>query len=433
MNHLNRIFMIFLIFSLIKDIYPQDLPKTKPEEAGISPERLERLSDLIQNHIDEKELSGAVMLVVRDGKIVYEEAFGFIDIENNISMRDDAIFRTASMTKMFTSAAFMALYEEGVFNLNDPVSKYIPEFKNMKVAVFPEGNSDSNAQLSIEPAKSEITIKDLMRHTAGFTYSSGYSILGEMYKKAGLDAYNGPPLGSLPDFIDKISALPLAFHPGTNWEYSYATDIIGYLIEIISKQPLDVFMEDRIFKPLNMKDTGFTITDEKLNRFANLYEFKDGKLILLESAAKSPFRKQPGALSGGGGWDSYGYGGLISTAEDYARFLQMLMNNGELNGIHILSRKTVELMLSNQLINIPNNWLGSGVGFNLCSAVLDDVHEYGNTGSKNQIWWAGSCNTYFFMDAQEKIIGVFMTQMLPFLHLGLMGKFKHFCHTAIIE
>ncbi|MFC1564463.1 serine hydrolase domain-containing protein [candidate division KSB1 bacterium] len=430
-----KLFRIALIFLIIiinhQDLRSQTLIKTSPDNTGMSGSRLERISAMLSGHVDRGELSGAVALVARNGKIAYLESFGFSDIENRIPMQDDSIFRMASMTKMFTSVAVMILYEEGNFNLNDPVSSFIPEFREMKVAV-PPVQGQSGSSLATEPANREITIRDLLRHTSGLTYSSYYPHLNNLYKDAGLDTGSDEPFnGSLHDFIRAISSLPLAFHPGTKWEYSYATDVLGYFVEAVSGQPLDRFMEERIFKPLGLRDTGFIVDDDMLERFTGLYKYEDEKLELVESVNDSPFRKKPVNFSGGGGWTNNGYCGLVSTALDYTVMLQMLLNNGEYNGNRVLGRKTAELMLRDQLIDIDNNWLGPGVGFTLASAICSDIQRYGEYGSEGLMWWAGSCNTYFFFDPVEEFIGVLMTQMYPFGHLEMMGKFKILCYQAV--
>ncbi len=428
-NTLKVILLSFLLCLSFNNIKAQEFQKVKPEDLGLSSERLKKISTLFQGYVDRKEIAGVITFVARKGKAAHFETYGYLDIKAENIMKHNSIFRIASMSKVFTSVAVMILYEEGHFSLSDPVSKFIPEFKNMKVAVnidvFP---------VETEPAKTEITIRDLLRHTAGFTYSHYYSNLDKMYHDAGVDTRVTEPWNSsLSDFVKQLSKLPLAFNPGTNWEYSYSTDVLGYLIEIISSRPLDQFIKSRILEPLKLNDTGFTISKDKTGRFSNLYRFKDGKLILIDSSETSEYRQTPAALSGGGGWTNSGYGGLLSTATDFARILQMLLNNGELDGIRLLGRKTVELMLQNHLSGIPNGWLGSGVGFGLTSAVLTDTEKFGEAGSKGQIWWAGSCNTYFFIDPKEEMIGIMMTQIYPFGHLDLMGKFRLLALMSIID
>lgn len=422
---LQLLIVILFFWGFTGSIFSQELSMVSPKKVGLSVTRLERIDSMISHHINSGELAGAVLLIARRGSTAYFNSFGKLDLESGSDMPRDAIFRIASMSKIFTSTAVMMLYEEGRFSLTDPVSKYIPGLKNMKVAVWPNNDLSTKEPIKLEPAKQEITIRDLLRHTAGFTYSAYYPQLDELYHKAGLNAGGSEPWsGTLQEFIKTISKLPLAFQPGSNWEYSYATDILGYLIEVTSGLPLDKFFKERIFEPLGLEDTGFIVPGNKLTRFPNLYRFKDGKLKLVESAVTSEFRKSPRAFSGGGGWTQNGYAGLVCTAMDYAKILQMLLNGGKLNGKRLLSRKTVELMLRNHLVDIPRGWLSPGVGFSLTSAVLEKVEKFGELGTPGQMWWAGSCNTYFFLDPKEEMFGILMTQMYPFGHLDLMERFR---------
>ena len=422
-------FVIFLICPIATNA--QIFSRTNPEDVGLSPTRLERINALIQNHVDQGELPGAVTLIARHGKIAHFEAYGYADVETKQRMPQNGIFRIASMAKLFTTVAVMILYEEGYFSLNDPVSSYIQELADMKVVDWPD-KRPQDGPITTLPSERDITIRDLLRHTAGFTYGHDYYGLDKMYEEAGINPRSPIPWdGTLHEFIKEIAKLPLAYDPGTIWIYSYATDILGYLIEVVTLMPLDQFLRERICRPLGLKDTGFVISKNDLGRFPNLYRFENNDLLLLDSAESSEFIQNPSAFSGGGGWTSSGYGGLISSAMDFARILQLLLNKGELDGKRILSRKTVELMLQDHLNEIPNNWLGPGVGFNLVSAVLKDVGAAGDVGSKGMIWWAGSCNTYYFMDPVEDMFGILMTQIRPFGHLGLMGKFKRLCMHAI--
>jgi CubicO group peptidase (beta-lactamase class C family) len=397
------------------------LPVVRPEEAGMSLERLNRIDEIFQNHVDNNELSGAVTMIMRRGKCVHNKAYGWMDVEEDKRMSGNAIFRIQSMTKIITAAAVMILYEEGRFALNDPVSKFIAEFEDMEVAIL-DSRETGEKSLRTEPAASDITIRDLLRHTSGITYGSGYPPVDSLYNEKGL----GNRLGSLADFVKSLSELPLCFNPGTNWEYGYSYDVLGYLVEVISGRSLARFMKERIFEPLDMQDTDFHVPDEKIERFVNLYEFSGGSLTLVEYAHKSDYRHPPAACQGGGG--------LVSTATDFGRFLEMLLNKGVLDGRRILSRKTVELMFSDHLVNIPKNWLWPGTSHGLCSAILLNPGQYGEVGSPGQFWWAGALNTHFFVDPKEELIGIIMMQMLPFEpleHHTLMMIFRRLCLQAI--
>ena len=427
----NSLIFVFILLNCPITTNAQILPRTRPEDVGLSSTKLERINLLIQRHVDNGELPGAVTLIGRHGKIAHFEAFGYADVETKQRMPRNGIFRIASMAKIFTTVAVMILYEEGHFSLNDPVSSYIPELTDMEVVDWPD-KRPQDGPIATLPSKRQMTIRDLLRHTAGFSYGHDYFGLDKMYEEAGINPrYPIPWEGTLHEFIKEIAQLPLAYPPGTMWIYSYATDILGYLIEVITSMPQDQFLRERIYRPLGLNDTGFTISENDFDRFPNLYRFENNDLLLLDVAEFSEFMQNPSAFSGGGGWTSSGYGGLISTAMDFAKILQLLLNEGQLDGKRVLSRKTVELMLQDHLNGISNNWLGPGVGFNLVSAVLKDVGADGDVGSRGMIWWAGSCNTYYFMDPVEDMFGILMTQIRPFGHLGLMGKFKRFCMHAI--
>lgn len=400
-----------------------------PEDVGLSSDRLARIHAMVQSHIDGGELAGAVTMIARQGKVAHFEAQGMANLEAKRPMRRDDLFRIASMTKMFTSVAAMILYEEGHYTLYDPVSKFIPAFESMQVAVPEEGDRASSGTFTTVPAQNPITIRDLLRHTAGFTYAGGAHVVDPLYREAGLRSWGK----SLPAFVEQLADIPLAFEPGTAWEYSLATDVLGYLIEVVSGQPLDQFFEERIFQPLHMTDTGFVVPASALDRLVNVYAYDQGSLTLLESASDTPLRQPPPAFSGGGGWASLGSdGGLVSTAEEYMRLLQMLLDGGTFEGKRLLSRKTVELMMTDHLNGLPT-WLGPGVGFGLGFAVLQDVGAYGALGSPGQVWWAGSDNTYFWIDPAEEMIGVLMTQMRPFGHLNLMDRFQQLAMQAIAD
>ncbi len=399
---------------------------TNPEQVGLSTARIARIKKMMQSHIDRKELAGAVYTIARRGKVVAFESLGQSDIASKKPMQDDAIFRLASMTKIVTTVAAMMLYEEGKFSLNDPISKYILEFDDMRVAT---NRKTGDGAISTVPAARKITILDLMRHTAGLTYASGDHPVDRLYRQSGIRAWPG----TLSKFSKTLSEFPLKNHPGDVWEYSVATDLLGHLVEVISKESLDKFFAKRIFMPLKMNDTGFVVPADKLDRLTSVYQFKDGRLRLLESAANSPLRRRPPNFSGGGGWAELGSdGGLVSTASDYLMLLQLLLNKGALGDQRLLSRKSVELMMVDHLGG-KRTPLGPGVGFGLGFAVLTDVGARGELGSKGQVWWAGSDNTYFWIDPQEEMIGVLMVQVRPFRHLNLMDRFHRLALQSIVD
>jgi len=383
-------------------------------EDGISttvqPRAGSALGARIQQHIDKGELAGVVTLIARKGAKPQLEAYGAMDIEGHVPMRTDALFRIASMNKPLTCVAALKLLEEGRFSLDDPASKFIPELKNLRVL-----DSSQPGSLKTVPLERPITIRDLFRHTSGILYGITDSPVDQLYKDAGFLEWKG----SLKDFVQRLSELPLAFQPGSKWSYSYSVDVLGYLIEVITHQPLNEYVKKQVFEPLQMRDTDYVVPERKVSRFTNHYEFKDGILHLIESAAKSPFLHLPEGLSGGGGWGD-GYGGVVSTASDLGRFLQMLLNHGELDGVRILRRETIDMMISNQITDIHNRSFpvpGYGLGIGVCPDPASPRH------TQRVLWSGGPYNTHFFVDFDLNIFGVFLTQTAPFGHLGIMGSF----------
>jgi CubicO group peptidase (beta-lactamase class C family) len=382
------------------------LPSASAEDVGMSGERLGRLAGAMAQLVDDQRLAGVTTAIARHGKLAFFGTFGQRDIEANAPMSPDAIFRIYSMTKPITGVALMILYEEGKFRLSDPVAKYIPEFANLQVAVGPRGTR-------VEKANHPITIRELMTHTAGFTYGSmSESVVDAMYLQKQVLAYDG----TLRDMITRLASIPLRQQPGTAWRYSVAVDVQGYLVEVLSRQKLDVFLQKRLFEPLNMIDTGFYVPRDKANRLAQVYAYgKDGELIAPSTfddstqAGGVPIRAaevvarylQPPTFFSGGG-------GLVSTAADYLRFAQMLLNGGELDGIRILSPVTVDLMRRNQLPREVKE-ISPGVGFGLDFAVIDDPVAADGI-SRGEYYWSGAAGTWFWIDPVEDLVFVGMIQ-----------------------
>lgn len=416
MKRLYTSIVIVLLISI--GISGQTLITASPGEVGLSPSRLKRITSFIQKHIQKGEIAGAVTMIGRYGKVAHLEALGMMDIEKQIPMSEDAIFRIASMSKLITSVAAMLLYEEGHFFLTEPVSKYIPELADMRVAIF----GDEGEIINTVPAQTPITVQHLLTHTAGFTYGKGYPGLDNLYENSNLDTSQR----DLHSIITELSKLPLAFQPGSKWEYSFSTHVLGYLVEVVSGQRLDDFCRERIFEPLGMSDSGFYVAPDKLDRFATLYHYKDSKLIPANKTRARSYTAAPLACSGGGG--------VVSTIGDYSKLLQMLLNGGEFNGVNLLSRKTVELMMQNHLTGIAKNkWYKSYAGFGLGGAVMDDVGIGGELTSKGMFWWSGIFNTYFFVDPEEQMFGLVMLQIIPFNHLAIMKRFKNLAYQSIIK
>jgi CubicO group peptidase (beta-lactamase class C family) len=377
--------------------------------ARVKPAGLAVLKERMRGAVERKEVGGAVGLLIRDGKVVYLDAVGSRD--EGVPMTADTIFRIASMTKPVTSVAAMMLVEDGKISLDDPVSKYIPEFKDPKVLVA--GTAEKGSP-ETKPAASEITVRQLLNHTSGLTYRFFGGELGNLYAKAGVCDGLSEAEGTNEDNTRKIASQPLAFSPGTSWNYSLSTDVLGRVIEVASGRSLDAFFRERIFGPLKMVDTGFVVPPEKKARLAALFEAGPDKTAhrasdeaktqgTLVYSASYPYSGPRTLFSGGAG--------LTSTATDYARFLRMLLNNGELDGARILKPETVRAMTTNQIGDIPMT-LGQvhgdrfGYGFGVAAS--------GNVGtSPGSYSWGGFFHTYFWVDPEKKLVGVFMTQLFP--------------------
>ena len=374
------------------------LPVSKPEDAGLSAERLKRIHPLMQSHIDTKDFAGAVTLVARRGKVVHLEAHGLMDLESGKPMRTDTLFRMASMTKPVTAVAILMLLEENKLVLADPVSKFIPEFKNPKVAVWNMPNDPKGAGTKLIPADRDITIQDLLTHTSGLAIGTE-GPAGDFVRSANLGQG-----GSLAERVKRLAGLPLHFQPGTQWEYTgtYGFDILGRIVEIQSGKNLDQFFTQRIFEPLGMKDTFFTIPQNRMADVATLYTKTEQGLTKPAPAAPSP-----------AGVEYFsGAGGLTGSAQDYLQFCQMLLNGGTLNGTRLLSRKTVELMTENAIGNLDlRNYLDGeqplrGYGFGLGVRIRRSTGASGWLGSIGDYGWAGANGTYFWIDPKEQLIGM---------------------------
>jgi CubicO group peptidase (beta-lactamase class C family) len=393
-------------FLLVLVAGAEAMESVDPAGEGFIPGRLSRVDVAIQDSIDSDEIAGAVGLVVRNGKIVYQKAFGHADIDSGAPTQPDSIFRIASMTKAVTTVAVMMLYEEGHFQLNDPVSRFIPEFANPQVIIL----DDEGQIIGTRPASREIRIIDLLSHTSGLAYGSFPSPLQDKYFEAGIidgltasDATLGPN-------ISKLAGLPLLFDPGSSFAYSLSTDVLGYVVEVVSGQPLDRFFEDRIFEPLKMTDTYFYLPESKSDRLVTLYAHVDGQGLVVSSGNEADIKldnpKYP--IEGAKSYFSGG-AGLSSTARDYARFLQMLLNNGQLDGAQILGRKSVELMRTARVDWDGDNLADFGLGFQ----VTGELGKSGELGSQGAYSWGGAYNTSYWIDPEENLVGVFMSQARP--------------------
>ncbi|MHC1730825.1 MAG: serine hydrolase domain-containing protein [Bacteroidales bacterium] len=413
---MKRLAFIIIQIVLVQASCGQVLLTSNPEEIGLSQERLDRIEPFMQSYIDEHKLPGMITMVARKGKIVHFEKYGIMDIDKPMEL--NTIFRIASMTKPITSVAVMILYEEGYFQLDDPISKFIPEFNGLMVF----SSKDSNGIHVVDQIR-PITVLDLLTHTSGLTYGLGFgnTPVDSMYTAAKLNS------GSLKDMIQKLAEIPLLYQPGTKWHYSYSADVLGYLVEVVSGKPLDVFMRERIFIPLRMKDTDFYVPKEKISRCAAIFGKSDStdiRVILRPDINR--ISVSPKFLSGGGG--------LFSTATDYMNFAQMLMNKGELNGMRLLGSKTVELMTKNHiaddLLHIGEEYL-PGFGFGLGFSVLVDQSKI--LGSTGEFGWPGIYNTLFWVDPSEQLICILMTQFSPFLVYPIHREFRVLVYQAIVD
>ena len=375
-----------------------------PESAGMSAERLARIDAMCQKAVSEGDIPGAVALVARNGKIVYYKAFGMADNQTKKALKKDDIFRIASQSKAITSTAVMMLWEEGKFRLDDPISKYIPEFKKPQVLT---GFQYSDTSWSGIPATREITVRHLLTHTSGLGYGEidGDERFQMLYKKAGVVDLFTTENVSIGESVKRLAKLPLHHNPGEKYTYSEGLDVLGYFIEVVSGMPFDVFLKTRLFDPLGMYDTGFYVPADKANRLVSVQSPVDGKWTRYPVTFYDPDYPVKGAkrfFSGGAG--------LCSTVKDYATFLQMYLNGGELNGVRILSRTTVQTIMGNQF---PALWEGKGEHYGLAFGVLEQKkQDLGGEGSAGTFNWGGYFNTQYFADPKEKIVGLIFKQTL---------------------
>jgi CubicO group peptidase (beta-lactamase class C family) len=413
-----------------------ELAATRPEDVGLSSARLARLDAAMLAEVDAGRKAGIVVLIARHGKVAHEKAYGFADLESRTPMTTEHLFRLFSMTKPVTSVALLMLYEEGKFQLNDPLDTYIPAFKDVKVMT----GVDASGKPTLEDPKRKPTIHDVFRHTAGFGYGFGQSPADRVYQENGIDFGK---LGSLQELADKLATVPLLYHPGEQWVYSVAHDVQAYLVEHFSGMPFDRFCRERIFEPLGMRDAVFGVPKRYASRYTAEYgpAPSGGGLELLETRDGNPPRNAPpGPLGGYARYTTVPFGGLSlsSTAMDYAQFGQMLVNGGELDGVRILGRKTVELMTSNNLPpNIPGIGFAPGTGnpatgYGLGVSVLLNPALAENLGSKGNFGWAGAASTWAIMDPVEDMVLLLMTQYLP-SDASFAGLFQTLAYQAIVE
>jgi CubicO group peptidase (beta-lactamase class C family) len=402
---------------------------------GLDAGRLERITEhLDRNYISTGKLVGCQVSVARHGHIAYAKSFGQMDRERGKPTADDTIYRIYSMTKPITSVALMTLYEQGYFQLNDHVSRVVPSWKNHRVWVSGEGDD-----LVTEAPHRPITFRDVLSHTAGLTYGGGLPGVGiqhpidKIYRKLGIRSFDAPD--TMADFMEKLSQVPLRYHPGEAWMYSLATDVCGALVELISGKPFAQYLDEVIFQPLGMKDTAFQVAPDKQSRFAANYQRgADKQLKLIDDPQTSAYNKEPGFKSGGGG--------LTGTSADYLRFCEMLRRGGELDGQRILGPRTLEVMHMNHLpggqdltqlaIGGFSETANEGVGFGLGFASTMDQVRTGTLGA-GDYYWGGAASTIFWVDPTEDLSVVFMTQLMPSGTFNFRGQLKSIIYSSIID
>ena len=392
------------------------LPTASPESAGMSSEGLARIGPAMQAYVDDGRLAGVMTMVARRGQVVHWEAAGMRDVAAGDPLETDDIFRIYSMTKPLTSVAVMILVEEGAVALDDPVSKFIPAFTEVTVL--------NDAGERVAPAR-PMTVEHLLTHTSGLTYGFfGDSPVDRIYNQSGFFT----EAEGLDDFAQRVAELPLLASPGDRWNYGVSTDILGRVVEVASGQPFDAFLQVRIFDPLDMIDTSFVVPADKRNRFAAHYARPDGTLRMIDSPADGEYTQPPRWLSGGGG--------LASTASDYIRFGQMLLQDGELGGVRILEPETVRMMRSNRLPDalVPiqlGTFLSSGYGFGLGFAVVVDADASPEPDNDGVFRWAGAANTFFWIDPAAELIGMVWTQLNPFAAYDIEREFQTLVYEAL--
>ncbi len=422
-RHSNKLITAILVLMLHFTINAQDFVEVPAETVDLSSERLEFLTSTFQKYVNNGELSGAVVLIARKGQIAYFKSFGKSDMEKNIPMEKNSIFRIASQTKAIISVGIMMLQEEGKLLITDPVGKYIPAFNETTVAVPKE-----DGEYEIVKAGRPVTIRDLLTHTSGIGYGEG--VAADLWQKANIQGWyfadRDEPIQAT---VTRMAGLPFDAQPGEKFVYGYNTDILGALIEVISGESLDVFLKTRILDPLEMNDTHFYLPESKRKRLTVVYSPSEGGL------KKAP---DPGGMTGQGAYVDgprkccSGGAGYLSTAPDYAKFLQMLLNNGKFKDKRLLSPKTVELMTVNHLGDVPYPW-APGTGFGLGFSIVEDLGLRGLPGSVGEYGWGGAYHSTYWVDPAEELVVVYFTQLIPANGIDDHEKLRALIYQAIID
>ncbi len=405
---------------LASTTYGRDLPTARPGAVGMSAERLERIGPAMQRYIDAELVPGTVTAIMRKGKLVHLDVRGSMDVADGQEMQRDTVFRIASMTKPITSVALMMLWEEGHFQLRDPVSRFLPEFADVQVSTTSDASGNTG---ELVPLSRPIQIRDMLLHTAGL--ANNYLGNPDAYR-AHMAALERPT--DLEAYIKHLAKLPLNYQPGERWEYSTATSVVGRLVEVISGLPLDEFFYQRIFGPLGMQDTHFFLDDSYAERLAAQYRPGDDEKIVEQDpgSAESRWISGPQTLFSGAG-------GLVSTVDDYLRFQQMMLNGGELDGTRLLGPSTVSLMIDSHTGDLPLWLAGPGMGFGLGYGVVVDRGAAATPLSEGAAYWGGAYCTISWFDPAEEIVGVLMTQVRPYTHINIRQDFQVLTYQAITE
>ena len=430
-RHLSATVLLLLLGS--RGLSAQGLGMAPPEQLGLAPDRLERIVTLVQDAVDQNEIAGAVTLVARLGRIGHLAAVGWRDIGRDAPMETDTLFRIASMTKAVTSVAVMQLYESGALLLTDPVSTYLPAFAAMKVLTPPE---DGGAEYTLEPARRPITIRHLLTHTSGISYRFLSSAqLAPHYVEAGITDGLSQTDGTIGEMVDRLAELPLVHQPGERFTYALGVDVLGRVIEVITGETLAEYMAAEIFEPIGMVDTGFFTDSADADRFASVYTPHEDGLV---KVSERPVVSSDGRTIYSNGYpydgpQTYyaGGAGLSSTISDYARFLQALLNGGELDGRRILGRRTVQLMTRDHLagLGVPDAGQRFGLGFSISM----DPGLTGGPRSEGAFGWLGFFNTVYWVDPEEQLVAIIMTQLYPNGGSQLTDKFEVVVYSAILD
>jgi CubicO group peptidase (beta-lactamase class C family) len=413
-----RVVPLMLLALSVGAVYAQSAGPVPPESVGLSARRLERLDRYLESQIEQRRKAGAVVLVARHGRIAWEKAYGAMDLASGVPMRADAIFRLFSMTKPVTSVALLTLYEQGKFQLTDPLEMYLPAFRDVRVLA----GVDARGEMILEPPRRKVTIQDLFRHTAGLAYG-GYFDATPVDKAYQADGIVYARLDSLSELVQKIARQPLLYQPGERWVYSFSHDVLAWLVEYFSGMPFDAYCRKAIFEPLGMKDTVFGMPAGLAARYPTLYGADAAGALAAAGPEADPYRHLTGRPFGGVG--------LASTARDYLRFAQMLLGGGALGGVRILAPKTVELMTSDNLPPGTEYWQ-PGVRFGLGVAVVTDPAQAGIIGSKGAFGWPGAASTWVDIDPKEDLVALLMVQYFP-RDLSFDAEFHTLVYQAIVR